>query len=86
MNSNLFEDFDKNPIEALVLAQNENVHSAMIAWLVRNLNPPARNALLTRLTGKKIEFSNAYAQTEWKKIDILIDFEIDGEKHHVPCS
>jgi len=66
-----FDNIDQNPLESLVLAHNENVHSAMIAWLVRNLTPEAKIALLSPIIGIDAA-DEIYAETEVADIDILI--------------
>lgn len=79
--SNCFENYDKNPLESLVLAHNENIHSAVIAWLVRNLKPTAKAAFLKTLIGLEIDENDTVtAETEKCDIDILITVTREGKE------
>lgn len=67
---------DSNALEALVLADRENVHSAMLAWLLRSstLSLPTRRTLLGALAGMlEFEPTQIVTTTEWHDLDILIE-------------
>ncbi|WP_080599031.1 PD-(D/E)XK nuclease family protein [Sorangium cellulosum] len=69
-----FTSAELNAIESLVLADRENVHSAMLAWLLRSpaLSLPARLALLRALAGPlDVEPAQIATTTEWCDLDIL---------------
>ncbi|XXT17264.1 PD-(D/E)XK nuclease family protein [Sorangium sp. So ce429] len=73
---NNFISTDSNALESLVLADRENVHSAMLAWLLRSpaLSLPARRALLRALAGPlDVELTPIATTTEWRDLDILVE-------------
>ncbi|WP_080682363.1 PD-(D/E)XK nuclease family protein [Sorangium cellulosum] len=71
-----FTSSELNAIESLVLADRENVHSAMLAWLLRSpaLSLPARRALLRALAGPlDVDPTPIATTTEWRDLDILVE-------------
>lgn len=75
-----FETHGSNPLEALMLAHRENVHSAMLAWLLgsRHLPVNSRRALLRAIVGiPDLPAKEITARTEWDDLDILV--EVTGD-------
>ncbi len=69
-------NFGSNALEALVLADRENVHSAMLAWLLRSPEFPleARWGLLCTLAQLPTsEPAEIHTRTEWGDLDILVE-------------
>src|SRR5690606_19887838 len=69
---------EPNALEALVMAHRENVHSAMLAWLLRTPELPlgARFRILEELAGPLDIVPNlVVTTTEWKNLDIYVELE-----------
>lgn len=80
-----FESYAANPFDALTLAHRENVHSAMLAWLLRTRQLPveSRRDLLRAITGiSNLSVKEVDARTEWDDLDILV--EVSGEDAECP--
>jgi len=79
----IFAGTEANALESLVLADRENVHSAMLAWLLRTaaLSLPARHALLHALAGPLgFQPLQIVTRTEWHDLDILVELTGPGRK------
>lgn len=71
----VFSSFEPNALEALVLAHRENVHSAMLAWLLRTSELPvdARTRVLVALAGRLPWGPRQITTTtEWRDLDVLV--------------